>query len=59
MIVTEEGLPTELEVIESAGQLLDEAVLNAVQKWKFEPGKKDGVPVKVRHVIRQSFRIGR
>jgi TonB family protein len=59
MIVTEEGVPTELEVIESAGQLLDEAVLNAVKKWTFEPGKKDGVPVKVRHVIRQSFRIGR
>ncbi len=58
-IVTEDGLPTKFEIIESAGELLDETVLKALADWKFEPATKDSVPVKVRWVIRQSFRIGR
>ena len=58
MVVTEEGNPIELEVVESAGSILDEAVLKAVQAWKFEPAKKDGAPVRVYYTIRQTFRIG-
>ncbi len=58
-IVTADGLPTNFEIIESAGELLDDTVLKALAEWKFEPATKDGVPVKVRWVIRQSFRIGR
>jgi TonB family protein len=58
MIVTEEGVPIELEVTGSASAILDEAVMKAVQEWRFEPAKKDGSPVRVYYTIRQTFRIG-
>jgi serine/threonine-protein kinase len=58
MIVTERGEPKELKVVESAGDILDEAVLKAVREWRYEPGMKDGVKVKVRLLVRQSFRLG-
>jgi serine/threonine-protein kinase len=56
MIVDETGLPTELQVVESAGPILDEAVLEAVRTWRFEPARKDGVRVKVRWRARQTYR---
>ena len=56
MIVDETGRPTELQVVESAGPILDEAVLEAVRTWRFEPARKDGVRVKVRWRARQTYR---
>lgn len=46
-VVDEKGLPTDIVLITPAGPELDEAVLSALRKWKFEPGTKDGQPVKV------------
>ncbi len=45
MVISEVGLPEDLQVIESGGPLLDEAVLNAVAEWRFEPASRDGRPV--------------
>jgi serine/threonine-protein kinase len=59
MIVDETGAPTELRVVESAGAVLDQAVLDAVRRWRFEPARKDGVPVKVRWSARQTYRGAR
>jgi serine/threonine-protein kinase len=56
MIVDETGMPTDLQVVESAGPILDEAVLKAVRSWRFEPARKDGVRVKVRWRARQTYR---
>jgi protein TonB len=56
MIVDETGAPTELQVVESAGPVLDEAVLKAVGAWRFEPARKDGARVKVRWRARQTYR---
>jgi protein TonB len=41
LIVTEEGDPIELEIVESAGPILDAAVREAVQKWEFEKDIKN------------------
>ena len=41
---------------ESAGPILDEAVLKAVRTWRFEPARKDGVRVKVRWQVRQTYK---
>ena len=57
MIVDETGVPTDLRVVESAGPILDEAVLKAVRTWRFEPARKDGVRVKVRWQVRQTYEI--
>lgn len=59
MIVDENGLPTELTVVESAGAVLDAAVLDAVAGWRFSPAQKDGVRVKVRWTVRQTYRRAR
>jgi len=58
MIVNERGEPTELRVVDSAGDLLDQVVLKAVARWRYEPAQKDGVKVKVRLLVRQSFKLG-
>jgi TonB family protein len=48
MIVDEDGEPTNLRVVESAGEILDGAVLDAVRGWRYDPARKDGVRVKLR-----------
>jgi serine/threonine-protein kinase len=57
MIVTEEGLPSGLRIVESAGQVLDEAALEAARSWRFEPARQQGVKVRVRWQVRQRFEI--
>jgi serine/threonine-protein kinase len=56
LVVDENGRPTDLSVRESAGPVLDEAVLRAVRTWRFEPARKDGVRVKVRWQVRHTYR---
>ncbi len=56
MIVTEKGEVIEPRVVESAGELLDQAVIDAIASWKFEPAQKDGVKVRVRYRYRQEFK---
>jgi len=56
MLVNEKGEPSELKVVESAGDILDKAVLEAVGTWRFEPAQKQGVKVKVRVQARHTFR---
>jgi protein TonB len=59
MVVSETGEVLEPRVVESAGDVLDQAVLDAVDAWRFEPARKDGEPVAVRWSIRQTFRFSR
>ena len=58
MIITEGGHPVDLQVIESAGSVLDGAVLDTLWTWRFQPAEKDGVRVRVRWRVSQSFRRG-
>lgn len=57
-VLTEDGVPTDLRIVESAGKILDEAVLESMASWRYEPAVKNGVKVRVRMTVRQSFRIG-
>jgi TonB family protein len=57
-VVTEEGEVADPKVIESGGKILDDAVVNAVKGWKYKPGEKKGVKVKVRINLRQTFQAG-
>jgi len=36
---------------------LDEKALDAVRTWRFEPARKDGVPVAVRISVEVNFRL--
>jgi TonB family protein len=55
MTVTEQGEPTELRVVESAGEILDGAVLVAVKDWRYTPAQKNGVKVRTRVRVEQTF----
>ena len=52
-VVTEDGDVTEIQVEEGGGGL--EGVLLEISRWKFTPGLKGGVPVKVRVRWKQTF----
>ncbi len=52
------GKPTDLKVVESAGQYTDEDAVAAISKYRFKPGTLDGqptaVPMRLRYVIQRS-----
>jgi hypothetical protein len=52
-VVTEEGLVTDIRVERGGGVL--EAVLLEISRWRYEPGLKDGAPVKVRLRFKHTF----
>ena len=54
--IDESGQPLDIEVIRSLGHGLDEEAIEALEKWQFEPGRKDGEPIKVKAQIQISFR---
>jgi serine/threonine-protein kinase len=58
MIVTEGGHAMDLRVLQSAGEVLDRALLEALWAWRFQPAERDGVRVRVRWRVSQSFRRG-
>lgn len=51
-----DGLARDLKVIRALDPDLDVQAMNAVEKWRFEPGKKDGNPVTVQATIEVNFR---
>jgi TonB family protein len=57
LVVNESGKPVNIKVTKSLGMGLDEKAIEAVQKWQFNPGTKDGQPVPVRATIEVSFRL--
>jgi TonB family protein len=51
------GKARNLRVIRSLGLGLDEKAIEAVNKWRFKPGYKDGRPVTVAATIEVNFRL--
>jgi len=56
-IVDPSGRTRDLKVMRSLGLGLDEKAIEAVQKWRFRPGTKDGKPVPVYVSIEVNFRL--
>jgi TonB family protein len=57
-VVNQNGEVADIKVAQSGGQAVDEAVAAAVSKWKYTPGVKKGIKVKVRVTFRQTFKAG-
>jgi TonB family protein len=57
IIVNTDGRAEEIRVVKSLGMGLDEKAIEAVQKWRFKPGRSKGVPVKVRAQVEVNFRL--
>ena len=52
-----DGRAHNIQIRQSLGLGLDQRAIQAVQQWWFEPGRKDGVPVKVAATIEVNFRL--
>jgi TonB family protein len=57
IVVDEQGLPTKIEVVSPLGFGFEEKAQEAIQKWRFTPGFKDGHPVKVLASVEVNFRF--
>jgi TonB family protein len=57
IVVNTDGKAEDIRVMKSLGMGLDEKAIEAVQKWRFRPGKNKGVPVKVKAQIEVNFRL--
>lgn len=56
-VVDEQGRVQLARVVESTDARFEAATLRAVQKWRFEPGKKNGRPVRFRMVAPVVFNL--
>jgi TonB family protein len=55
--VDETGKATDIRVTQPLGMGLDQKAVEAVGKWKFKPGMKDGKPVSATATFRVDFRL--
>ena len=55
-VVNEQGETEDLRIVKPLGLGLDEAAIEAVRQWKFEPGRREGSPVPVATSIDVTFR---
>ena len=55
--VNADGRASNIRVVRSLGSGLDEKAIEAVKRWKFSPGKKDGKPVLVAATVEVNFRL--
>ena len=55
--ITPEGRAANARVVRGLGVGLDEKAIDAIKRWRFAPGAKDGVPVTVAATIEVNFRL--
>jgi len=56
-VIGPDGRVHDIRVQRSLGLGLDEKAIEAVKSWKFDPSKKDGVPVAVQINVEVNFRL--
>jgi periplasmic protein TonB len=57
IVVSADGKPTNIRVVNSLGMGLDEKAIETVRTWRFEPGQKDGHPVNVEMAVEVDFHL--
>jgi protein TonB len=57
IVVDEHGLPRDIKVVRPLGLGLDQKAIEAVQRWRFVPGRKGGHPVATQATVEVSFRL--
>ena len=57
--VPPDGIPTNLKIARGVRPDVDRAVVDAVQKWRFEPATRDGKPVEATITVQVDFHLHR
>jgi TonB family protein len=55
LVVDEQGRAAQIEVLSPLGYGLDENAIKAVSQWRWRPGTKDDMPVKIPATIEVTF----
>jgi TonB family protein len=56
-VVDDHGMPTQLKILRPLGMGLDDAAIDCVEQWRFDPAKRDNKPVAVIVDIEISFKL--
>ncbi len=57
LVVGPDGRTRDIRILQSLGMGLDEKAIDALRHWRFEPGRKDGVPVAVQVNVEVNFHL--
>ena len=57
LVVGADGRAHDIRVQRSLGMGLDEKAIEAIAQWRFEPGRKDGIPVAVQVNVEVNFTL--
>ena len=57
LVVGQDGRTHNIRVQQTLGMGLDEKATEAIRRWRFEPARKDGVPVAVQINVEVNFRL--
>jgi serine/threonine-protein kinase len=56
VVVDEHGMPGDIRVLRATGYGLDKQAVDAVSRWRFSPGLRNGAPIRYRVGIQINFR---
>lgn len=56
-VIRADGVVDSVRVLQSVDDRLDKSAIMALQRWKFRPGTKKGLPVDIEAVVQIPFRI--
>jgi TonB family protein len=57
VVIGADGVVHDVSVVRGPGYGLEQKAIEALAKWHFQPGLKDGAPVNVRAQIEFNFRL--
>jgi TonB family protein len=55
LIVSSTGLPKSPSIVQGLAAEVDQSALDAVKQWRFDPARREGMPVAVRVVVEINF----
>lgn len=58
-VIRADGTVESVRVVRSVHALLDQNAVSAFERWRFEPGRKNGLPVALEVVVEIPFRLDR
>lgn len=58
-VIRADGRVESVRVVRSVHELLDQSAVAAFQRWRFQPGRKNGAPVDLEVVVEIPFRLTR